>query len=366
MNEKELPIEPAGLCLVSFSENSDHQNTLYGMFNALQNQYNVATVGARNPKSANAPQTASNHYVECPARPGVTKGTFNPISLRKVLRAIRGTGCTTIYFESVHIWNCAVMELLGKGYTFVSTLHDVVPHDGSKSVLLCQKLQCKLSDYVVIKSERFIDDAKRLYRLPEEKIRVFGVWRDYPDYRFTPGDGSFLFFGRLKRYKGLANMLEIARACPDQRFKVVGQPDAESAPVLKEISQLSNVQVDARSVSDKEMEEYFRSSSWVLLPYESASQSGVIIDAYKYGKPVIGYDVGALSDQVKDGVTGFLIPSNRIVECAERIEFVSTLSKIQYQELSKEAYSFGSDRYATGSLSSCFASMMRIRKRGNR
>lgn len=366
MSDKRLPIEPAGLCLVSFSENSDHQNTLYGMFAALHDRYDVATVGARNPKSLNAPKTADNHYIECPARPGLAKGTFSLRALRKTLRVIRETGCTTIYFESVHIWNCAVMALLGKGYTFVSTLHDVVPHDGSKSVLLCQKLQCRLSDYVVIKSERFVEDAKRLYGLSEKKIRVFGVWRDYPEYRFTPGDGSFLFFGRLKRYKGLANMLEIARACPDQRFKIVGQPDDGSLAVLQEISKLSNVHVDARCVSDEEMEEYFRSSSWVLLPYESASQSGVVIDAYKYGKPVIGFDVGALSDQVEDGVTGFLVPANQTMECAASVEHASKLSENQYQELSQGAYSFGSDAYATASLASRFASAMRIRKRGDK
>ena len=364
MSERELPIEPARLCLVSFSENSDHQNTLYGMFNALHDRYSVATVGARNPKSANAPRTPDNHYVECPARPGVTKGTFDLRMLSDTLQAIRETGSTTIYFESVHLWNCVIMALLGRGYTFVSTLHDVVPHDGSKSVLLCQKLQCRLSDYVVIKSERFLDDARRLYGLSGDKIRVFGVWRDYPDYRFTPGDGSFLFFGRLKRYKGLANMLRIARACPNQRFKVVGQPDEECGPVLEEMSTLPNVQVDARCVSDEQMEDYFRSSSWVLLPYESASQSGVVIDAYKYGKPVIGYDVGALPDQIKEGVTGYLVPADCLSECVACIEYVSRLSRRQYYTLSVGAYSFGADNYATASLSIRFANLMRILERG--
>lgn len=57
-------------------------------------------------------------------------------------------------------------------------------------------------------------------------------------------------------------------------------------------------------VSDEEMKNYFVNCDWVILPYNSASQSGVIIDAYKYSRPVISFEVGAIVEQIIDGKSG--------------------------------------------------------------
>lgn len=355
-----LPV--SGLCLVSFSANSDHQNTLYGMFNSLCKEYEVSTVGMINPVASNAPKTERNHYVECPVKPGIAKGTFNLQLLRLALKAIKATGCKTIYFESVHIWNCAVMLLLGRGYSFVSTLHDVVPHDGSKTVYCCQKIQCALSDYVVIKSNSFFNDAKSLYRIAEEKIITFGVWRDFPPYQFSRGDGSFLFFGRLRRYKGLDNMLKIAKACPKTQFKIIGSPDNESADIVNRLADLPNVYIRPEKVSDNEMDQLFRKSSWVVLPYESASQSGVIIDSYKYGRPVIAFSVGAIAAQVADGKSGYLVAPDDIEGFCSAINDAQNMNEDEYADMCSNSYQFGHMTYSTDVLSAQFVQTFNVRK----
>ena len=358
-----LPV--SGLCLVSFSANSDHQNTLYGMFNSLCKEYEVSTVGMKNPIASNAAMTERNRYIECPVKPGIAKGTFNPQLLRLAVNAIKATGCKTIYFESVHIWNCAVMLLLGRGYTFVSTLHDVVPHDGSKTVYYCQKIQCALSNYVVIKSDSFINDAKRLYGIAEEKIISFGVWRDFPPYQFSRGDGSFLFFGRLRRYKGLENMLKIAKACPKTQFKIVGSPDNESIDIVNRLADLPNVYIRPEKVTDKEMDQLFRDSSWVVLPYESASQSGVIIDSYKYGRPVITFSVGAISAQVAHGKSGYLVSPDDIDGFCSAINAAQKMNIDKYTDMCRNSYQFGHMTYSTDALSEQFAHTFNIRKVAN-
>lgn len=340
----------AGICLVSLSRNSDHQNALYGMFKALRKGYKVATVGAENPVSSSACYTEDNHYVACPGRPGITKGTFDLTGIERIVRVIKGTGCKTVYFESVHLWNCLILMRLGKGYRRVTTLHDVIPHDGSKSILLCQKLQCALSDYVVIKSPEFLEDAKRLYGLPSHKILSLGVWRDWPDYNFQPGDGSFLFFGRMRKYKGLTAMQRIIESCPGVRFSVVGKPDGESRSVIDAIRGLSNVTALDREVEDEEMKCVFSKASWVLLPYESASQSGVIIDAYKYGKPVVAFDVGAVASQVKDGMTGFLVPGGDISAFVAAVKKAASIGEEEYSLLSRTAHEFGRLHYSAEEL----------------
>ena len=56
------------------------------------------------------------------------------------------------------------------------------------------------------------------------------------------------------------------------------------------------------------MEPYFAAADLCVLPYESATQSGVIQIAYSFGLPVIATDVGGLPEVVLDGRTGFVVP----------------------------------------------------------
>lgn len=358
-----LDIPSSGICLITLSNNSDMQNSVYSMFSALtEHGYEAWTVGIKNPKCLNACYTHKNIYVECPDRPGVTKGTFNIKAAERVVQAVRSTGCKTIYFESVHLWNCYILLRLGPDYTRITTLHDVIPHDGSKSVLACQRLQCRLTDYVVVKSVEFVDDVELLYNFSHEKIIVLGVWRDWPPFQECTGDGSFLFFGRIRKYKGLQAMEQIAQSCPGERFSIVGSPDEGSRSVLARIGKLSNVALIDREISDGEMEAVFKTASWVLIPYESASQSGVIIEAYKFGRPVIAFNVGAIASQVEEGKTGFLAPAGEVNAFVSLIEDSSALSQEQYERSSRAAYEFGYEKYAAQSLCEELASAFFIKK----
>ena len=46
----------------------------------------------------------------------------------------------------------------------------------------------------------------------------------------------------------------------------------------------------------------------VVLPYDEATQSGVVPVAYNYAKPVVATTVGALAECVTDRRTGLLVP----------------------------------------------------------
>jgi glycosyltransferase involved in cell wall biosynthesis len=63
-------------------------------------------------------------------------------------------------------------------------------------------------------------------------------------------------------------------------------------------------------VPDGEVGVYFAAADVVVLPYTSATQSGVVQVAYGFGRPVITTAVGGLPEVVRDGVTGLLIPPN--------------------------------------------------------
>ena len=64
---------------------------------------------------------------------------------------------------------------------------------------------------------------------------------------------------------------------------------------------------------------YFSAADVVILPYLSATQSGITQIAYNFDKPVIASDVGGLAEVVKHGVTGTIVPPNQPGLLAEAI-----------------------------------------------
>ena len=69
-----------------------------------------------------------------------------------------------------------------------------------------------------------------------------------------------------------------------------------------------NVEVRNRLICDEEAVDLFRRCGLLVLPYIEASQSALIAAAYFFRKPVIVTDVGALTEYVVEGETGWVIP----------------------------------------------------------
>ena len=61
-------------------------------------------------------------------------------------------------------------------------------------------------------------------------------------------------------------------------------------------------------IPNEEVARYFAASDLVVIPYVSATQSGIVQLAYGFGKPVVVSRVGGLPEVVEDGVTGYLVP----------------------------------------------------------
>jgi glycosyltransferase involved in cell wall biosynthesis len=135
-----------------------------------------------------------------------------------------------------------------------------------------------------------------------------------------PADHDVLLaFGYQRPYKGTAVLLDAlphvrkARAPRGVTALVVGEFYEPRAP-YDERARRNGVEdmvrfVD-RYIPDDEVGLYFAAADVVVLPYTSATQSGVVQLAYGFGRPVITTSVGGLPEVVRDGVTGFLVPPN--------------------------------------------------------
>ncbi len=132
---------------------------------------------------------------------------------------------------------------------------------------------------------------------------------------------TVLFFGELRPNKGIFRLAELARTVrslvPRAKFLVAGKctrlpKRTDMAKVRAAIDMLkasSGFEVHEGYVPDEQVEYFFRRSALVILPYDEASQSGVIPLAYAFRKPVVAYDVGDLRENIIAGETGTLVPS---------------------------------------------------------
>jgi len=125
-----------------------------------------------------------------------------------------------------------------------------------------------------------------------------------------------LFFGGLRRSKGIADLIrafrEVSESLPDARLLVAGVPQAgifsaDIAELAKTCGVETSVIVDARYVPLDEVAALVRTADVVVLPYASATTSAVLQVAYACERPVVATRVGALPEAIVEGATGWTV-----------------------------------------------------------
>lgn len=339
--------------LVTFSDNADHQDITFGMFESIyktnRNDCDIWVMGVINPK-VSVMDTSHTHLVDCPRRPGIEKKTFDIRELHRVIKWVNSEHFDVIFFETLHVWNLAIMLCCHKKTVVFQMIHDLIPHQGdkqAKSVHLMNKAVCKMADFIVLCNRKYIDKVTEIYGVPQKRIRFVDMWRRFPEYTEPTFSKRALFFGRMNPYKGVDNLLEIAKLCPEVQFDVVGRVDPQIQGQVDELKKMSNVTMNNGYVTDEEMETAFTKADWIVLPYNSATQSGVVIDGYRYGRPSIAFNVGAIAEQIEDGVSGYLIPEADNTAFVEKLKYAVKMSGDEYKKKSLAAYEYGRRKYSS-------------------
>lgn len=350
------------ILLVTFSDNADHQDTLFGLYEELigNSEIDAYLMAINNPKVS---LTTSDHtwLVDCPKRPGIEKKTFDLHTLNTIIHRIKKERFDAIYFESLHVWNVAIMLALGKSVHKYQVIHEVIPHEGDsqvKGVDFMNKVICKTADTIVLRNQKYVQDMIDQYKIEPTRVKYLELWRRYPGFTEPVHSGHVLFFGRINPYKGADNLLEIVRLCPEITFDVVGRVDPQMERIVEELSKEKNVHLNNGYVSDDEMREAFVGCDWAIVPYNSASQSGIIIDAYKYSRPVIAFNVGAIAEQVDDGKSGYLVDAGNNEAFAKELKKAVQMPTEQYDAMCTQAYQYGCKKYAANGAVSRFIELI--------
>jgi glycosyltransferase involved in cell wall biosynthesis len=144
-------------------------------------------------------------------------------------------------------------------------------------------------------------------------------------FNFASKDKVILFFGYVRKYKGLHYLIDampLVLKKTTVKLLIAGEFYDDEHQYQEQIKQLGiedSVFVFGDYIPNEEVGLYYNASDVVVLPYVSATQSGIIQIAYNYDKPVITTNVGGLPEVIEEGKTGFIVPSEDAEALAESI-----------------------------------------------
>jgi glycosyltransferase involved in cell wall biosynthesis len=76
---------------------------------------------------------------------------------------------------------------------------------------------------------------------------------------------------------------------------------------IKENGLVSRIHVFNRYIPDDEVKQFFSAADVCVLPYRSATQSGITAIANHFNLPVIATDVGGLKESITDEIDGLIV-----------------------------------------------------------
>ena len=264
--------------------------------------------------------------------------TANPFTYIKTYRAIREWKPDVLI---VRYWMSYFAPSLGyitrkmkKHCKVISILDNVIPHEqrffdtpltryflkGSTGcVTLCEAVSEDLlkmkpdARYTVIQHPLYSHFGQKKPR--EDAERKLGL---------KSGKKNILFFGLIRKYKGLDILLEAFEKLPDDyQLIIAGEPYGSFEPYQKIIDRLSGkeriVKV-LKYIKDSEVSDYFSAADLAVLPYRSATQSGISSVSYHFEVPMIVTDVGGLKETIGDRGTGLVSEHGTPEAIASEIE----------------------------------------------
>ncbi len=218
-----------------------------------------------------------------------------------------------------------VAPLRGRGTRVTLVCDNLVPHEHRLGDGFLTRMMLRQSDGYLVMSESVERDLDRLKPGAPRRRVPHPLYAQFDRGRFTrssaraqlglPDDGEVaLFFGYVRHYKGLDLLL---RAWPRVRERrpvtlIAAGEFYEDATPYRALAAAAGgepaVRLIDRYLPDAEVEAVFKAADVVVLPYRSATQSGVTHVAYALGVPVIITDVGGLGETVRGEETGLVVP----------------------------------------------------------
>lgn len=245
--------------------------------------------------------------------------SLNPATWLRAFRAVKAFSPDVILFQWWQPFFAPVVGVLLRmfrrdGLKCVVECHNVVSHEGGPLDRALARFALSPADHLITHSIRDRDDLLVLIPGKDVTASSLPVVHEFSSVAGERSGRTILFFGMVRKYKGLEVLLAALPAVLRQvecRLNIVGEfyDDIEKyEKLIRELEIESSVNIDNRYVSNEEVPAIFQQADVLVMPYHSATQSGVLRIALSSALPVIASRTGGLSEAVEENVTGLLFP----------------------------------------------------------
>jgi len=237
----------------------------------------------------------------------------------QAMKHIRKIQPAIVHFDDVSLrLALGLFEL--NNFPIVLNIHDAEAHSGEHN------WRKDLSRWIAFrKTKRFIlhsNFSRKIflerYKVLNSKVTmiplgIYSIYREWAAAEMPEEPKTVLFFGRISPYKGVEVFIKaatlVAASTFNCRFIIAGKPiTGYSLPSLPQLENGNRFEIYQNYLENTEVAQILSRSSFVVCPYLDASQSGVILTAYAFNKPVIASNIGGLPEYVLNNETGFLVP----------------------------------------------------------
>jgi glycosyltransferase involved in cell wall biosynthesis len=232
-----------------------------------------------------------------------------------------------VHFQEWVPWLAARLShrIRAMGKRVYYTMHNIAPHKYPRLIPRavwhgCLRRACRQCDGLFVHTDQLAGQLSRFLGQPHPRIVVVphGVWTVPGVERRPPMHERLawkrlLFFGSIRRNKGLDLLLRAAPHLTDYSVTIAGEPWEPDyfrdvvLPLVAKARQLGmQVDLQARFIAEDEIEPLFARHSAVVLPYTSefVAQSGVVFMALAHEVPVVASEAGGLRDLLGEHAIG--------------------------------------------------------------
>ncbi|MGB0524375.1 MAG: glycosyltransferase [Flammeovirgaceae bacterium] len=245
-----------------------------------------------------------------------------------------------------------------KGIRVVAVLHNLIPHEQRMGDQVLNRFFVNQIDRFLVMGSSVKDDL--LSMLPQANYKQhphplydhFGKPQDQAAlkeaFQISPNQKVLLFFGLIRAYKGLDVLINAFGELSEEYVLVIVGESYENFEKYQALIDANpnkaRIHVYNRYVPDEEVPRFFSLADLCVLPYKSATQSGVVSIAFHFDLPVLVTDVGSLKEMVTTFQGGMTVEADHAPALAKKINEFFELDQDYSAQISvqKEKYSWKS------------------------
>lgn len=207
-----------------------------------------------------------------------------------------------------------------KGIPSITILDNVIPHESRffdkpfSRWFLRQNSGCVAMSEAVLKDMRSLTPDKPCILQPHPLYDHFGAGMDKRAARAQLGIDAnrrtLLFFGLIRDYKGLDLLIDAMPLLgPDYQLVIAGESYGSFEKYERQIADsgcADRIRVFNRYIGDEEVPVFFSAADLCVLPYKSATQSGITAISLHFDLPVVATRVGGLAETIEKPGVGLM------------------------------------------------------------